>query len=227
MLPETEDWQGRGWPELLELSGQQLEESYTQLLADLGKEDEGRRSTLGLIFYRARNRIQNAANLRRLIVDLIEKEDWLQSSKDIKGDAYEALIARSAQDTASAAGQYFTPRVLIESIVRCMRPTPEDTITDPACGTGGFLLAAHSHMVDTYGDEMSVVESARFDDGAIWGTELVPATARLAAMNLLLHGIGRPDGKPLIHVEDALAKPPAKKASSSWQTRLSASSPPS
>ncbi|MFF2066795.1 N-6 DNA methylase [Streptomyces sp. NPDC058200] len=213
VLPETEDWQGRGWPELLELSGQQLEESYTQLLADLGKEDEGRRSTLGLIFYRARNRIQNAANLRRLIVDLIEKEDWLQSSKDIKGDAYEALIARSAQDTKAGAGQYFTPRVLIESIVRCMRPTPEDTITDPACGTGGFLLAAHSHMVDTYGDEMSVVESARFDDGAIWGTELVPATARLAAMNLLLHGIGRPDGKPLIHVEDALAKPPAKKAS--------------
>ncbi|MGR3936253.1 N-6 DNA methylase [Streptomyces sp. BRA346] len=213
VLPDTKEWQGRGWPELLELSGDKLEEAYTQLLTDLGKQDEGHESTLGLIFHRARNRIQNAANLRRLIVDLIENEDWLESSKDIKGDAYEALIARSAEDTKAGAGQYFTPRVLIESIVRCMRPTPEDTITDPACGTGGFLLAAHGYIVDAYGEEMSVEESARFDEGAIWGTELVPATARLAAMNLLLHGIGRPDGKPLIDVDDALAKAPSKRAS--------------
>ncbi|MFF9315952.1 N-6 DNA methylase [Streptomyces sp. NPDC014748] len=213
VLPDSEEWEGRGWTQLLDLSGEQLEETYTQLLTDLGKQDEGRNSTLGLIFHRARNRIQNATNLRRLIVDLIDKEPWLGSSKDIKGDAYEALIARSAEDTKAGAGQYFTPRVLIESIVRCMRPTLEDTITDPACGTGGFLLAAHDYIVSTYGDEMSVAESTRFDEGAIWGTELVPATARLAAMNLLLHGIGRPDGKPLIHVEDALAKPPAKKAS--------------
>ncbi|MEU3889433.1 class I SAM-dependent DNA methyltransferase [Streptomyces sp. NPDC029041] len=213
VLPDTDEWRTRGWHQLLELSGEKLETAYTELLADLGKEDEGHKSTLGLIFYRARNRIQNAANLRRLIVDLIENEKWLQSSKDVKGDAYEALIARSAEDTKAGAGQYFTPRVLIESIVRCMRPTPEDTITDPACGTGGFLLAAHSHIVETYGEDMSVEESARFDEGVIWGTELVPATARLAAMNLLLHGIGRPDGKPLIRVEDALAKAPADKAS--------------
>ncbi|MET7712322.1 class I SAM-dependent DNA methyltransferase [Streptomyces sp. NPDC005407] len=213
ILPETKEWLSRGWPELLDLTGSALEEEYTQLLTDLGKQDEGQNTTLGLIFHRARNRLQNPANLRRLIVDLIDKEEWHSSSKDIKGDAYEALIARSAEDTKAGAGQYFTPRVLIESIVRCMRPTPEDTITDPACGTGGFLLAAHGHIVQEYGDDMSTEESARFDKGAIWGTELVPATARLAAMNLLLHKIGKPEGEPLIHVEDALARPPAKRAS--------------
>ncbi|MBQ1098583.1 SAM-dependent DNA methyltransferase [Streptomyces sp. b94] len=208
VLPDTEKWRNRGWTDLLDRTGGGLEEEYTQLLTDLGKQGEGENTTLGLIFYRARNRLQNPANLRRLIVDLIDKEKWLSSSKDIKGDAYEALIARSAEDTKAGAGQYFTPRVLIESIVRCMRPTPDDTITDPACGTGGFLLAAHDYIVRAYGDDMSTEESARFDEGAIWGTELVPATARLAAMNLLLHKIGRPEGKPLIHVKDALAKPP-------------------
>ncbi|WP_043729865.1 class I SAM-dependent DNA methyltransferase [Nocardia asiatica] len=213
VLPDTEEWRDRGWSELLDLTGTALEEAYTQLLTDLGKHGEDQNTTLGLIFYRARNRLQNPANLRRLIVDLIDKEDWFSASKDIKGDAYEALIARSAEDTKAGAGQYFTPRVLTESIVRCMRPTPDDTITDPACGTGGFLLAAHDYIVQEYGDQMSTEESARFDEGAIWGTELVPATARLAAMNLLLHKIGRPDGKPLIHVEDALSKPPARRAS--------------
>ncbi|MEU6363892.1 class I SAM-dependent DNA methyltransferase [Streptomyces albidoflavus] len=208
-LPDPEKPPVRGWPDLLDLTGNALEEGYTQLLTDLGKQDKGHNTTLGLIFHRARNRLQNPANLRRLIVDLIDKERWLSASKDIKGDAYEALIARSAEDTKAGAGQYFTPRVLIESIVRCMRPAPEDIITDPACGTGGFLLAAHDYIVREHGKDMSTEESARFDDGAIWGTELVPATARLAAMNLLLHKIGRPDGKPLIHVEDALAKPPA------------------
>ncbi|MFG2579593.1 class I SAM-dependent DNA methyltransferase [Streptomyces malaysiensis] len=213
VLPDTEKWRTRGWTDLLDRTGSSLEEEYTQLLTDLGKQDEGQNTTLGLIFYRARNRLQNPANLRRLIVDMIDKEEWHSSSKDIKGDAYEALIARSAEDTKAGAGQYFTPRVLIESIVRCMRPTPDDTITDPACGTGGFLLAAHGYIVQEYGDDMSTEESARFDEGAIWGTELVPATARLAAMNLLLHKIGRPEGEPLIHVEDALARPPARRAS--------------
>ncbi|MFI9261409.1 N-6 DNA methylase [Streptomyces sioyaensis] len=236
VLPEGEHWKDRGWPGLLDLSGKKLEESYSQLLADLGKreeseaenadlgdgededypvpdQEEDNETTLSLIFFRARNRLQNPVNLRRLIVDLIDKEEWLTASKDIKGDAYEALIARSAADTKAGAGQYFTPRVLIESIVRCMRPTPDDTITDPACGTGGFLLAAHDYIVREYGAEMSTEDFERFDQGAIWGTELVPTTARLAAMNLLLHNIGRADGKPLIKVTDALAKVPEKRAS--------------
>ncbi|MGW7477075.1 N-6 DNA methylase [Nonomuraea muscovyensis] len=214
VLPTGEKWAGRGWSELLDLTGDKLEEAYTQLLNDLGKRKEGEEeTTLSLIFNRARNRLQNPANLRRLIVDLIDKEKWLQVSKDIKGDAYEALIARSAEDTKAGAGQYFTPRVLIESIVRCVRPTPNDTITDPACGTGGFLLAAHDYIMRKYEDELSAEEQARFHMGAIWGTEIVPATARLAAMNLLLHNIGLPDGKPLISVEDALAKASDRRAS--------------
>ncbi|MFI9836367.1 N-6 DNA methylase [Nonomuraea sp. NPDC051941] len=215
VLPVGEGWEGRGWPELLDLIGDDLEEAYSDLLTDLGNRGSNSdgHTMLGLIFQRARNRIQNPANLRRLIVDLIDKEKWLRASKDIKGDAYEALIARSAEDTKAGAGQYFTPRVLIESIVRCMRPTPDDTITDPACGTGGFILAAHDYIMREYKEDLGTEDQARFHQGAIWGTEIVPATARLAAMNLLLHNIGLPDGKSLIEVEDALAKIPERRAS--------------
>ncbi|MER6250001.1 class I SAM-dependent DNA methyltransferase [Streptomyces sp. NPDC001584] len=214
VLPDTDDWRGRGWPELIDLTGDPLEEAYTTLLNDLGKKSADDQDTaLSLIFNRARNRIENAANLRRLIVDLIDKERWMDAQSDIKGAAYEALIARSAEDTKSGAGQYFTPRVLIESIVRCMRPTPYDTITDPACGTGGFLIAAHDQIMREYGEHLPDEDLDRLRTKAFWGTELVPGTARLAAMNMLLHSIGDPDGKPLIDVEDALAKPPSRHAS--------------
>ncbi|WP_406740237.1 N-6 DNA methylase [Streptomyces atratus] len=214
VLPTTPEWKNRGWRELLLLSERPLEKAYSQLLHDLGERSASDiETTLSLIFFRARNRIENAANLRRLIVDLIDKEDWKGSSKDIKGDAYEALIARSAEDTKAGAGQYFTPRVLIESIVRCTRPTPDDTITDPACGTGGFLLAAHDYITSEYKDDLDTEGYERLRSGNIWGTELVPTTARLAAMNFLLHNIGKPDGKPLIEVKDALAKKPEKLAS--------------
>lgn len=206
-------WEGRGWKELRVLTSDALEQAYTQLLEDLGTQgdeehDEAERkpeTTLSLIFHRARNRVQNPAHLRRLIVDLIDKEDWAGSKTEIKGAAYEALIERSAEDTKSGAGQYFTPRPLITAIVACMRPTPEDSITDPACGTGGFLLAAYEYIQREYQGKISDAQQDRLNSGAIHGTELVPSTARLAAMNFLLHGIGAADGKPLIKVEDALA----------------------
>ncbi|MCW7986887.1 DNA methyltransferase [Streptomyces platensis subsp. clarensis] len=214
VLPTTEAWQGRGWPELIDLTGDPLEAAYTTLLNDLGKKSaDDQDTTLSLIFNRARNRIENAANLRRLIVDLIDKERWMDAQSDIKGAAYEALIARSAEDTKSGAGQYFTPRVLIESIVRCMRPTPYDTITDPACGTGGFLIAAYDYILREHGKYLPDEDLDRLRTEAIWGTEIVPSTARLAAMNMLLHSLGDPDGKPLIEVNDALAKPPTRHAS--------------
>lgn len=203
VLPHT--WKGRGWEELLDKTDDALETTYASLLEDLGGDGQ-QETTLGLIFYRVRNRIQNPAHLRRLIVDLIDNEDWAGSKTDIKGDAYEALIARSANDTKAGAGQYFTPRPLINAIVKCMRPTPEDIITDPACGTGGFLLAAHDYIQTTYEGRMSDEELDRLALRAIHGTELVPMTARLAAMNFLLHGIGAADGPPLIKVADALAE---------------------
>ncbi|WP_030887541.1 HsdM family class I SAM-dependent methyltransferase [Streptomyces sp. NRRL S-1868] len=230
ILPEEIRAKGRGWGELLDLTGSALERAYTSLLHDLGgdgehddnvrphtdgdgedeAEDDGDtpRTTLTLIFKRARNHIQNPANLRRLIHDLINKEDWSTARSDIQGDAYEALIARSVEDTKAGAGQYFTPRPLIESIVRVMRPTQHDTITDPACGTGGFLLAAYAQILRDHSADMYPEDYEHLASGRIWGTELVPETARLAAMNLLLHNIGAPDGIPLIKQEDALKREP-------------------
>ena len=214
MLPLTPDWQGRGWPELIDLEGDPLEVAYSTLLADLGRRsDQDDHTTLSLIFNRARNHIENPTHLRRLIVDLIDKEKWRNSRSDINGAAYEALIARSASDTKAGAGQYFTPRALVESIVRCMRPTSQDTITDPACGTGGFLIAAYEYIIREYGDDLPDSDLRRLRTKSIWGHEIVPATARLAAMNCLLHSLGDPTGEPIIEVGDALARPPERHAS--------------
>lgn len=102
---------------------------------------------LGLIFRKAQNKIQDPAKLRRLIADLIDREQWLSLDADVKGDAYEGLLEKNAQDTKGGAGQYFTPRALIQAIVDCMALKPGETICDPACGTGGFLLAAHDYIV--------------------------------------------------------------------------------
>src|SRR3954467_10059636 len=101
---------------------------------------------LGIIFRKAQNKIQDPAKLKRLIADLIDREKWSMLSADVKGDAYEGLLEKNAQDTKGGAGQYFTPRALIQAIVEVMRPQPSETIVDPACGTGGFLLAAHDFV---------------------------------------------------------------------------------
>ena len=109
---------------------------------------------LGEIFKKARPEIQNPATLRRLIVDLIEPEDWMSMEADVKGDIYEGLLAKSAAESPKGAGQYFTPRELIRAIVDVMRPKPDDMICDPACGTAGFLLAAHAYVTDKYGKKL-------------------------------------------------------------------------
>src|SRR5215212_9003962 len=134
---------GLDWPSLLEKDGPELEAHYTVLLNELGRQT----GTLGLIFRKAQNRIQDPAKLRRLVVDLIEPETWTGIDADVKGDAYEGLLEKNAADTKSGAGQYFTPRALISAIVDVMRPGPDETICDPACGTGGFFLAAYQHIV--------------------------------------------------------------------------------
>jgi type I restriction enzyme M protein len=108
-------------------------------LGELGK----RSGMLGVIFRKAQNKIQDPAKLRRLIVDLIDKEQWSSLSADVKGDAYEGLLQKNAEDVKGGAGQYFTPRPLIAAMVDTVAPQPGQTICDPACGTGGFLLVAH------------------------------------------------------------------------------------
>src|SRR3954466_5469730 len=102
---------------------------------------------LGIISRKAQNKIQDPAKLRRLIAELIDREQWMALDADVKGDAYEGLLEKNAQDTKGGAGQYFTPRPLIRAIVDALRPAPGDTARDPACGTGGFLLAAYDYVV--------------------------------------------------------------------------------
>lgn len=134
--------QGLDWQSLLSRDGDDLEVHYRHLLGELGRQ----RGMLGIIFRKSQNRIQDPAKLRRLIVDLIDKESWTTLDADLKGDAYEGLLQKNAEDTKSGAGQYFTPRPLIRALVDVMQPQAGITICDPACGTGGFLLAAYDHI---------------------------------------------------------------------------------
>ncbi|MGH3906532.1 MAG: HsdM family class I SAM-dependent methyltransferase [Pseudonocardiaceae bacterium] len=127
------------------------------------------------------------------MADFIDKETWSASGTDIKGDAYESLLAKGADDIKSGAGQYFTPRPLIQAMVDCVRPTASDTVTDPAAGTGGFLLAAHDYAA-AQAEDLTPNERDHLRDGLVHGVELVDGAARLAAMNLILHGIGKPSG---------------------------------
>lgn len=189
------------WPTLLERDGIELEAHYRHILTELGTKP----GTLGQIFRKATNHIQNPSRLKQLIVDLIDKETWSSLDADVKGDAYEGLLQRGAEDTKSGAGQYFTPRPIIDAMVAVTRPQPGERIADPACGTAGFLLAAHEWVKDNH--NLTRTQLTHLRDEALVGYELVDATARLAAMNLLLHGIGTPEGESRIVVGDALRNP--------------------
>src|SRR5436190_4011036 len=182
---------GKDWPALLAKDGDELEIHYRHVLEELGK----RHGLLGVIFRKGQNKIQDPAKLRRLIVDLIDKEQWSSLSADVKGDAYEGLLQKNAEDVKGGAGQYFTPRPLIAAMVDCIAPQPGQTICDPACGTGGFLLAAHDYIAKS--PTLDRAQKKRLKNGTLFGIELVDSVTRLCAMNLLLHGIGGDDVGPM------------------------------
>jgi type I restriction enzyme M protein len=189
------------WPTLMQRDGDDLFDHYRHVLEKLGNE----KGLLGLIFTKSQNKFQDPAKLRRLIVDLIDKENWSMMSADVKGDAYEGLLEKNAQDVKTGAGQYFTPRPLIAGIVDVIAPRPGETICDPACGTGGFFLAANEYIIRYYLN-MTRDEKRKLKESTFRGCELVQATARLCAMNMMLHGIGG-DEIPLV-VADSLAGDP-------------------
>lgn len=147
-------------------------------LEELGK----RPGMLGVIIRKAQNKIQDPAKLRRLIVDLIDKEQWSSLSADVKGDAYEGLLQKNAEDVKGGAGQYFTPRPLIAAMVDVVAPMPGEAICDPACGTGGFLLAAHECLAKHYA--LDRAQKKKLKSGTFHGIELVDSVTRLCAMNL-------------------------------------------
>jgi type I restriction enzyme M protein len=193
--------EGLDWASLVARDGIELENHYRHVLDSLAKEP----GMLGTIFQKSQNKISDPAKLRRLVAELIDKERWLSLDTDTKGDAYEGLLERNAQDTKGGAGQYFTPRPLIDAIVDCVRPQPGETIHDPAAGTAGFLLSAHQFVSRNHALDRDEQRHLRLN--ALSGTELVPGVARLAAMNLLLHGVGPlkgDEGESPIEVNDSL-----------------------
>jgi len=190
------------WASLMSKDGPALETHYRKILAELGKEP----GMLGAIFLKAQNKIQDPAILRRLIADLIDKEQWNTLGVDVKGDLYEGILEKTAEDVKGGAGQYFTPRALIKALVDVMRPEPGMTICDPACGTGGFLLVAHDYISRCYKLDKDQKRHLRHD--TFHGWEIVPTAARLCVMNLYLHGIG--GNRNPITVDDSLRSHPGR-----------------
>jgi type I restriction enzyme M protein len=196
---------GFDWPSLTSKDGDALETHYRHILEELGKSG----GMLGIIFRKAQNKIQDPAKLKRLIADLIDREKWSMLDADVKGSAYEGLLEKNAQDTKGGAGQYFTPRALIQAIIECVRPQPGETIGDPACGTAGFLLGAHEYIVK-HNPSLDKDQKKHLKLHALRGVEIVDGVTRLAAMNLILHGVG-PTGKeadPPVTTDDSLRSDP-------------------
>src|SRR3954468_3631415 len=196
---------GFDWPSLTSKDGDALEIHYRHVLETLGKQG----GMLGIIFRKSQNKIQDPAKLRRLIADLIDREQWMALDADVKGDAYEGLLEKNAQDIKGGAGQYFTPRPLIRAIVDVMRPAPGETICDPACGTGGFLLAAHDYILRHH-PNLDRDQKRHLSLNALHGVEIVDNVTRLCAMNLLLHDIGPQtgEGTPPVRPDDSLRGDP-------------------
>ncbi|MEX2230921.1 MAG: N-6 DNA methylase [Cyclobacteriaceae bacterium] len=133
---------------------------------------------------------------------MIDRENWVMMGADVKGDIYEGLLEKNAEDTKSGAGQYFTPRALIKAMVECVRPEPLKTIADPACGTGGFFLAAYDFIVHNHDLDKAQKKFLKFK--TFFGSEIVASTRRLALMNLFLHNIGDIDSENFISSADSL-----------------------
>jgi type I restriction enzyme M protein len=186
------------WASLRGKVGEPLEAQYLKVLHRLGEEPV----MLGAIFFKAQNKIQDPAKLARL-VQMIDAENWISLDADIKGDLYEGLLQKNAEDTKSGAGQYFTPRVLIQAMVECVQPEPMKTIADPACGTGGFFLGAYDWL--TRAEENLDKKKKEFlRHKTFFGNEIVAATRRLCLMNLFLHNVGDLEGEPTVERADAL-----------------------
>jgi len=199
-IPKDHDWAS-----LRAKTGEPLEAQYLATLLRLGQEP----GMLGAIFFKAQNKIQDPAKLSRL-VQLIDAENWISLDADTKGDLYEGLLQKNAEDTKSGAGQYFTPRALIEAMVACVRPEPLKTIADPACGTGGFFLGAYNWLTRP-GATLNKRQKEFLRDKTFHGNEIVPNTRRMCLMNLFLHNIGELDGEPSVERSDALIAEPRQK----------------
>jgi len=214
---------GYTWSDMNTLKGAELEAQYKKTLELLATQG----GILGKIFAQASNKISNAAILYR-IVQMIDKEKWVSMSSDVKGEIYEGLLQKNAEDIKSGAGQYFTPRPLIKAMVKCLRPEPKKTIADPCCGSGGFFLSAQEFIAENY--TLDREEKEFLKNETFYGNELVATTFKMALMNLYLHNIGDIYGNvpvtqgdsllidPGYRVDYVLTNPPFGKKSSITMT---------
>lgn len=200
-LPVPKDY---NWESLTLLKGADLETHYSKILRELGRQ----KGILGQVFTKSQNKIQDPAKLFKLI-DMIDKEKWSIMGTDIKGQIYEGLLEKNAEDTKSGAGQYFTPRPLIQVMVECLAPEPEKTIADPACGTGGFFLAAYDYIVNNH--KLNTDQKKYLKYNTFSGNEIVANTRRLCLMNLFLHNIGDIDSENVISPNDSLIADPGSR----------------
>lgn len=192
------------WEELKKLSGDVLDAKYKEILNKLGNMD----GILREIYSDADNKIKKPALLKKVIT-MIDSEKWVSMAADVKGAIYEELLKEYAEDTKSGAGQYFTPRALINTMVKCLKPLPNKTICDPACGTGGFLLSAYDYLSNPDNYKLDRDAKQFLKNKTFYGVELVQETYRLCLMNLFLHGIGDINSNqvPIERRDSLLTKP--------------------
>ena len=185
------------WDSLKGKQGAPLEAHYSSILKELSTQ----KGVLGQIYTKSQNKIQDPAKLFRLI-DMIDREQWIRLDVDVKGEIYEGLLQKNAEDTKSGAGQYFTPRALIQAMVECLKPEPNKSICDPACGTGGFFLAAYNYIARHY--ELDIEQKIFLKHDTFRGNEIVPNTRRLCLMNMFLHNLCEIESEDVISPADSL-----------------------
>ena len=191
-IPEGYKWQG-----LLDLSGEDLVEKYEEILDELAKKD----GLIGTIFTKATNKIDRPVLLAK-VIEMVSSENWYMMEGDLKGAIYESILEKNGQDRKSGAGQYFTPRALIKAMVDVTDPKITETVADPACGTGGFLLAAYEHMKP---QSKEIAKQKFLKEHAFFGADNTPLVVTLASMNLYLHDIGT-ESSPIVCQDSLIDK---------------------
>ena len=189
--------EGYKWQDLLDLSGEDLVEKYEEILDELAKKD----GLIGTIFTKASNKIDRPVLLAK-VIEMVASENWYMMEGDLKGAIYESILEKNGQDKKSGAGQYFTPRALIKAMVDVTDPKITETVADPACGTGGFLLAAYEHMKP---QSKEIAKQKFLKEHAFFGADNTPLVVTLASMNLYLHDIGT-ESSPIVCQDSLIDK---------------------
>lgn len=189
--------EGYKWQDLLDLSGEDLVDKYEEILDELAEKD----GLIGTIFTKATNKIDRPVLLAK-VIEMVASENWYMMEGDLKGAIYESILEKNGQDRKSGAGQYFTPRALIKAMVDVTDPKITETVADPACGTGGFLLAAYEHMKP---QSKEIAKQKFLKEHAFFGADNTPLVVTLASMNLYLHDIGT-ESSPIVCQDSLIDK---------------------